>query len=263
MQLDHTGKTVIVTGAGRGIGREIAHRFADAGANVVAAARTESEIRETVDEVEHRGTDGLAVPTDLRDPDDIVSLVDATVDRFGTPDVLVNNAAVHVAGDPLSRSVEDVDAMLGVNLRGVFLLSQAFANAVIDGGGSGGSIVNVSSIVGHLSVPAMTVYCGTKAGVYGLTRGLAGELGPHGITVNSVSPGLTRVERIERLLEEKGELYEIDAIPLGRLGEPADIANACLFLTSDLASYVTAVDLPVDGGAVRTATLYRDQYLSE
>lgn len=261
MPLDHSETTAIVTGAGRGIGREISHRFAETGANVVAAARTESEIRETVDGVETRDSAGLAVPTDLRQPDDIRDLVAETVDRFGTPDVLVNNAAVHVAGDPLSRSVEDVEAMLDVNLRGVFLLSQAFANAVIDGDGSGGSIVNVSSIVGHLSVPAMPVYCGTKAGVYGLTRALAGELGPHGITVNAVSPGLTRVARIERLLEEKGELYEIDAIPMGRLGEPADVANACLFLASDLASYVTAVDLPVDGGAVRTATLYREQYL--
>ncbi|MFC7251795.1 SDR family NAD(P)-dependent oxidoreductase [Halomicroarcula sp. GCM10025324] len=263
MVIDHTGETVIVTGAGRGIGREIAYHFADAGADVVAAARTESEIEETVAGIEERGSTGLAVPTDLREPAEIVALVDAATDHFGTLDVLVNNAAVHVAGDPLSRSVEDIDAMLGVNLRGVFLLSQAFANAVIDGDGSGGSIVNISSIVGHLSVPAMPVYCGTKAGVYGLTRGLAGELAHHGINVNAVSPGLTRVERIERLLEEKGELYEIDAIPLGRLGEPEDIANAVLYLTSDLASYVTGVDLPVDGGAVRTSVLYRDQYLSE
>lgn len=263
MQIDYADETVIVTGAGRGIGREIAHRFADAGATVVAAARTESELRETIDGVVDRGAEGLAVPTDLRDPGDIEALVSAAVDRFGTPDVLVNNAAVHVAGDPLSRSIEDIDAMIDVNFRGLFLLSQAFANVVIAGEDTGGSIVNVSSIVGHLSVPAMTVYCGTKAGVYGLTRALAGELGPHGITVNAVSPGLTRVDRIERLLEEKGELYEIDAIPLGRLGEPADIANACLFLCSDLASYVTGVDLPVDGGAVRTATLYREQYLTD
>jgi NAD(P)-dependent dehydrogenase (short-subunit alcohol dehydrogenase family) len=261
MMIDHTDETVIVTGAGRGIGREISYRFADAGADVVAAARTESEIASTVAGVRERGGEGLAVPTDLRDPDDIDSLVAAAVDRFGTPDVLVNNAAVHVAGDPLSRSTTDVDAMFDVNLRAVFLLSQRFANAVIEGDAGGGSIVTVSSIVGHLSVPAMTVYCGTKAGVYGITRGLAGELGPHGITVNSVSPGLTRVERIERLLDERSELYDVESIPLGRLGRPDDIADACLFLTSDLASYVTAVDLPVDGGAVRTATLYRDQYV--
>ena len=261
MMIDHTDETVIVTGAGRGIGREISYRFADAGADVVAAARTESEIESTVAGVRERGGEGLAVPTDLRDPDDIDSLVAAAVDRFGTPDVLVNNAAVHVAGDPLSRSTSDIDAMFDVNLRAVFLLSQRFANAVIEGDAGGGSIVTVSSIVGHLSVPAMTVYCGTKAGVYGITRGLAGELGPHGITVNSVSPGLTRVERIERLLDERSELYDVESIPLGRLGRPDDIADACLFLTSDLASYVTAVDLPVDGGAVRTATLYRDQYV--
>lgn len=151
--IDHTEKTVVVIGTGRDIGREISHRFAEAGANVVAAARTESEIRETIDGVETRGSAGLALPTGVRDPDDAADPVRETVDRFGTPDVLVNNAAVHVAGDPLSRSVDDVDAMLGVNLRGVVLLSQAFANAVIDGAGPGGSIVNVSNIVGHLRAP--------------------------------------------------------------------------------------------------------------
>lgn len=261
MELDLAGRTAVVTGAGRGIGREIALTFAEAGANVVAAARTESEIERTAAAVEDRGSSSLAVRTDLRDPDDVEALVTAASDEFGAPEILVNNAAVHVAGDPLSRSVEDADAMQDVNLRGPFLLSQRFANEFVDAGREDGRIVNVSSIVGHLSVPAMTVYCATKSGVYGLTRGLAGELAPHGITVNCVSPGLTRVDRIQQLMEEKGHLYDVESIPLGRLAEPEDIANACLFLCSDLASYVTGVDLPVDGGAVITSSLYREQYV--
>lgn len=261
MEIDLSHRTAIVTGAGRGIGREISMQFADAGANVVAAARTESEIQQTVEDVREQGADGIAVPTDLRDPDDIDALVEAAAEEFGAADVLINNAAVHVAGAPLERTIEDVDAMLDVNFRGAFLLSQQFANALIASENSDGRIVNISSIVGHLSVPAMVVYCGTKAGMYGLTRALAGELAQHDITVNTISPGLTRVERIERLMEEKGELYNVDTIPLGRLADPADIANAVVFLTSDLASYITAVDLPVDGGAVTTAALYRDQYV--
>lgn len=262
MGFDFTGQTAIVTGAGRGIGREIAHQLADGGANVVAAARTRSEIEQTVEAVRDRGADGIAVPTDLMDLNDLDDLVATASDEFGAPDVLINNAGAHVAGGPLARSEAEFDTMVGVNFKGLFFLSQRFANELIEADGDGGRIVNVSSIVGQLSVPAMTVYCGTKAGVYGLTRGLAGELAQYDITVNSVSPGLTRVERIENLLEEKGELYNPDTVPMGRLATPADIADACLFLASDRASYITGVDLPVDGGAVITAALYRDQYVS-
>lgn len=262
MGYDYSGQTAIVTGAGRGIGRELAYQFADAGANVVAAARTSNEIEQTVEEVEARGASGLAVPTDLVDLHDVDRLVAAASDEFGAPTVLVNNAGAHLAGGPLARTEAELDTMVGVNFKGLFFLSQRFANELIDAGAPGGRIVNVSSIVGHLTVPAMIVYAGTKAGVYGLTRGLAGELAQYDITVNSVSPGLTRVERIERLLEEKGELYNPDTIPMGRLATPEDIADAVLFLASDRASYITGVDLPVDGGAVITAALYRDQYVS-
>jgi len=261
MGFDYAGQTAIVTGAGRGIGREVAYRLADAGANVVAAARTSDEIERTVEGVEERGASGLAVPTDLRDLDDIDALVDATVGAFGAASVLVNNAGVHVAGAPLERTKSEVESMVGVNFEGLFFLSQRFANAFVDSDRERGSIVNVSSIAGHLSVPAMTVYIGTKAGVFGLTRGLAGELAQYGITVNSVSPGLTRTERIESLFAEQGELYNADTIPMGRLAEPGDVADACLFLASEYASYVTGVDLPVDGGAVVTAAIYRDQYV--
>lgn len=257
MEIDLSGETAVVTGAGRGIGEEIAYAFADAGADVVAAARTESEIEATVDGIEERGVAGLAVPTDLSDLADVEALVDATVDAFGAPEILANNAAANLAGAPLDLPVEDVDAMADVNLRGLFLLSQRVATAMLEEDVTAGRIINVSSIVANLGVPAMTFYSGTKAGVNGITRGLAAELTPHGITVNSVSPGMTRIERIERLLAEKGEIYDVDRIPAGRLAEPEEIASACLFLASDHARYVTGVELPVDGGVTITAGLYR------
>lgn len=256
METDLRDQTTVVTGAGRGIGEEIARQFGASGANVVAAARTEQEIEATVEEVRAAGGDGLAVPTDLRDVQDIDRLVDRTVEAFGPPDVLVNNAAAHYAGNPLERPVADVDTMLDVNLRAMFLLSQRFATERVDAGETGGRIVNVSSIVGAVGVRGMVMYSATKGGVYGMTRALAAELAPHEITVNSVSPGLTRVERIERLLEEHSELYDPDDIPLNRLAEPSDIAAACRFLASDAAAYVTGVDLPVDGGVRMTAALY-------
>ncbi|MFB6129862.1 MAG: SDR family NAD(P)-dependent oxidoreductase [Salinigranum sp.] len=256
MQTDLRGKTAIVTGAGRGIGKEIARQFAADGATVVVAARTQAEIDRTVEAIEREGSEGLAVRTDLRSVEDVDRLVDRTVETFGAPDVLVNDAAAHHAGAPLERPVEEVDTMLDVNLRALFLLSQRFANAFIDAGKEGGSIVNVSSIVGDVGVPGMVMYCATKAGVHGMTRALAAELAPHGIRVNSLSPGFTRTARIERLLEEKGELYALENIPLDRLAAPGDIADGCRFLVSDGAAYVTGIDLPVDGGIRMTAATY-------
>lgn len=261
MDVDLSHRTAIVTGAGRGIGREIAIRFAAAGADVILAARSGDELGRVVDSIEDDGGSAFALETDLRVADDIDNLVENTARHFGPADLLVNNAGAHVAADVFEQTLKETDMMLDVNMRGLFYLSQQFATKLVDQDNDGGGrIVNISSIVGELSVPAMAVYCGTKAGVYGLTRGLAGALAPNDITVNSVSPGLTRVDRIEALLESKGELYEIDAIPMGRLADPADIAAACLFLCSDAAEYITGIDLPVDGGAVITSALYQRQY---
>ena len=257
MELDLSGRTALVTGAGRGIGEEIATHFATAGADVVAAARTESEIEATAAACEEEGVEAVAVPVDLRDEAEIEALVDHATDALGTPDVLVNNAAANLANAPLEQTFDEVETMLDVNLRAAFTLSQRFARNLIDEGADSGRIISVSSIVGHLGVPAMTMYGGTKAGLYGITRGLAVELAPHGITVNTVSPGMTRVDRIERLIEEKGEIYDLDRIPAERLADPEDIADACAFLASDRAEYITGEDIRVDGGVTITAGLYR------
>lgn len=259
MQIDHSGRTAIVTGAGRGIGEEIALTLADTGANVVAAARTTSEIDETVDAIEERGVEGLAVSTDLSEVDDIAALIDETVERFGCPEILINNAAADVrVGNPLDHDEADVDTMLSVNVRGLFFLTQEFATVHRNSGGDSGSVVNVGSIGGHLGVPTMTVYGATKTAVFGLTRGFAAELAQDDITVNSVSPGLVNIGRIAEIIEERGdEMFDLDRIPLRRLCEPREVAYACAFLSSDFARYITGEDLLVDGGVSFTSGLYK------
>ncbi|WP_312910253.1 SDR family NAD(P)-dependent oxidoreductase [Natronosalvus caseinilyticus] len=257
MGFDLTARTAVVTGAGRGIGEEIALSFADAGADLVVTARTESEIENTAEAARSCGVKAVAVPTDLGDEAQIDALFEHPRAELGTPDVLVNNAAANLANDPLEQTLEETQTMLDVNLRAAFTCSQRFARGVIDDESvDDARIIGISSVVAHVGVPAMSLYGATKAGLIGLSRSLAVALGEHGITVNTVSPGMTRVKRIDRLLEEKGDLYDLDRIPLDRLAEPADIASACCFLASDHASYVTGEDLTVDGGVKATAGLY-------
>lgn len=258
VETDLSGRTAVITGGGRGIGKRIAHRFAEAGADVVVAARTAEEIDAVADAVEdEHGAEALAVPTDLRELDDIDGLIDAAVDRFGAPHVLVNNAGANLANRALEQTVEELETMVDVNFKAPFLLSQRFGWAFRDADNEAGSIVNISSVSGHLGKDFTSIYGGTKAGLYGLTRGLAAGLSAYNIRVNSITPGTTRVERVEKRIEEWGEdMYDLDKIPLERLGQPEDTADAALFLASDHSSYITGVDIPVDGGVCFTAGLY-------
>jgi len=259
MDVNLTGSTAIVTGAGRGIGRVIARTFAEAGADVVAAARTESEIAAVADELEAEyGVRALAVPTDVREVDDLDDLVEATVETLGTPDVLVNNAGANINSPAIEQSLADVDQIGETNLRGPYLLAQRFARAYRASDLESGRIVNVSSIGAEVAIHGMVYYGATKAGLNAVTRGLAAELGPNGITVNSVVPGTIEVERIRTLVEEHGEdVYDFDRLPLGRLGRPEEIADVCCFLASEHARYVTGESIRVDGGVGVTAGLYR------
>jgi len=256
---DFKGRTAIITGGGRGIGREIARQFAEAGANVVIAARTEAEIEAVASTLTERyDVTAIAVQTNLSVAADITALIETTKAEINTPEILINNAGMNIVQQPASLSVEDVDAMLGVNIRGTFLLTREFARVFRASKLSCGCVINIASLTAQLGVPAMSLYGGTKAGIIGMTRGLAAAYADDGIRVNSVSPGLTRVERTDDVIEEKaGEVFDLDRIPLGRVGDPGDTAKACLFLASSAAHYITGIDLPVDGGVTFTAGLYR------
>lgn len=258
VDIDLSGQTAIVTGAGRGIGETISTRFAEAGADVVVTARTTSEIEDTVEQVEEYGVDGMAVTTDLRSPEDIDDLMDTVVEEWGAPEILVNNAAQNLTSPPLEQSLEEIDAMLEVNMRGLFLLSQRFGQAFRESDKTDGRLINISSLTSKLGVSQMTLYSGTNAGVNSITRGLAAELADDGVNVNAVIPGLIEINRISDLIDRKGdEIYALDRVPLGQLGEARHIADACLFFASDLSAYVTGEELKVDGGVGITAGLYK------
>jgi len=258
IDIDLSGQTAIVTGAGRGIGETIATTFARAGADVVAAARTESEIVDTVERIEAHSVDGMAVPTDLRSVDDIDALIDRVVEEWGTPETLVNNAAQNLTSPPLEQSLDEIDEMLDVNVRGLFLLSQRFGQEFRESDLDHGRVINISSLTSKLGVSQMTLYSGTNASVNTITRGLAAELAEDGVTVNAVIPGLIEIDRIADLIERKGDkIYDLDRVPLGRLGEAHHIADACVFFASDLSEYITGEELIVDGGVNITAGLYK------
>ena len=258
LSVDLTGSTTIVTGASYGIGEEIAYHFADSGSNVVGIARSEDELEETIEAVEDEyGVTGLAIPADLRDEAQIEAALQTAIDELGVPDILVNNAGVYPSGPALEMDTDDIDEMLDVNNRALILLSMKWGKAFRESDHDSGRIVNISSVFNNVTSPLLLVYGSTKFHVRGITMGFAAELARDGVTVNTVSPGITNSH--DWSIEELNEfdwLGDLDRIPVGRVGEPQDVANACLYLASDAADYMTGADILIDGGVAFTAGLY-------
>jgi NAD(P)-dependent dehydrogenase (short-subunit alcohol dehydrogenase family) len=258
MDIDLSDETAFVTGGGRGIGRAIADRFAQAGADVAVVARTETELDEVVETVESHGPTGLAVEADLREESAIERAVDETIDTLGVPTVLVNNAGVFLASPPDEQPTDEIDHMLELNVRAPLLLARRICRELVSSNAERGRVINISSNVAETAVPLWTAYGSTKSGVNGMTRGLALAFAEEGITVNSVSPGTTRTPAVESDIEEIGDqLYDFDRHPMGRIGEPEEVADVCLFLASDLARYVTGENITVDGGVSITSGFYK------
>jgi meso-butanediol dehydrogenase/(S,S)-butanediol dehydrogenase/diacetyl reductase len=240
-------RVIIVTGGGSGLGRVLAHRFAEEGAAVVVADLERGRAVAVAEEILDEGGDSLALTTDVTDASEVKAMVEATREAFGPVDVLINNAAKATDADFLSLREGAWDQDVAITLKGPFLCSQAVLADMMQNGS--GVILNISS-VNALGYYGNEAYSAAKAGIISLTRSLAVRYGPSGIRVNAIAPGTLRTPAWEQRRRKNPEVFErlMKWYPLGRVGEPEDVAGAALFLASDEAAWITGTVLPVDGG---------------
>lgn len=241
-------KGALVTGAGSGIGRETVIELAAEGA-VVAVADIDAKMAErTVEEVARRGGRAHAFALDVTDPKAVTAIVEQAAARLGRLDVLVNSAGVREIEPVLELSLAEWNRVMGVNITGLFLMSQAFCRHLV-AGAKGGAVVNLASTLGVTAAPSRAAYTASKHAVVGLTKEMALELGEKGIRVNAVGPGVTRTALTERYFQDPAMAAHIKGMhAMGRWGEAREIARAICFLASDDASFITGETLLVDGG---------------
>ncbi len=246
MQIDLTDQNILITGGTRGIGRSLVDAFADTGARIAFTYRSSTEEAEAVvAELEDNGVKAMSLQGDVADTSVAQEHVDAVTDAWGTLDVLINNAGITKDNLMLRMKEEDWDAVLDVNLKGVFNYAKAAYRPMMRQ--RGGVIINLSSVVGVTGNAGQTNYAASKAGIIGFSKSLAKELSSRGVRVNVVAPGYVDTEMTEALSDDARDAM-LNAVPLGRPATTEDVAEAVLFLASPAASYITGHVLHVDGG---------------
>lgn len=244
---DLSGKVALVTGAGRGLGAQIALALAGYGSDVIVADRTLAETEQTREAVKALGRRSFPVAADLASVPAIQAMVGKAVDEFGHIDILVNNAGVNITQMAVDVTEQAWDTVLAVNLKAVFFCSQAVGRIMIRQ--NHGKIINVSSQAGSVAIPQRAAYCSSKGGVNQLTRLLALEWAPHQINVNAVAPTFLDTQWTKQMFQnEEFHQYVLANIPLGRIAKPSDVSGAVVYLASSAADMVTGHVLYIDGG---------------
>jgi NAD(P)-dependent dehydrogenase (short-subunit alcohol dehydrogenase family) len=240
-------RIAIITGAARGIGLACAERFIAEGAHVVIV-----DVLDEIGKAEAKRLGATYMHCDISKSSDVRAVVAAVVKQHGAVDILLNNAAISISGDFLDMSEADYDKVIDVNLKGSFLMLQACAREMVKqvaGGKPAGSIINMSSVNDTLAIPGIVSYCVAKGGVSQLTRATSISLAPHGIRVNAIGPGSIKTDMLKAVVNDKAAMAHVmSRTPMGRVGEPSEIASIAMFLASDDSSYVTGQTIYADGG---------------
>ena len=247
LTLDLTGKVAIVTGSSRGLGRAMAAALAEAGADLVVTSRHPESLKPVCEQLASFGRRVLPIRLDVREQQDIRDMAEKTVQHFGRVDILVNNAGMNIRKRALDLTWEEWDAVLDTNLKGVFFCAQAVAPDMLRRGW--GRIINIGSATCVTAYPHINAYCASRGGIMQMTKSLAAEWGPDGVTCNILAPGWFRTEQ-NRVLWENPEWVEglNRRIPVGRMGNPPDLGAAVVYLASEASSYVNGELFLIDGG---------------
>jgi len=241
-----TDQTFLITGAGRGIGRALAIGMAEAGANIILVARTEPDLKETAQEIERLDRTAYIFPCDITDRQQVVETVARAYEQVPQIDGLVNNAGMNIRSKALDVTEDEWETIQQTNLKSAFFFAQEVGKRMQE---TGGSILNIASVAGHVALRTGVVYATTKAAMIQMTKVLALEWGPRNIRVNSIGPWYFKTPLTEPLLKDPTYLQEIvDVTPLGRVGELEELVGPAVFLSSAAARYVTGQTLYVDGG---------------
>ena len=245
MSFDLAGKVAIVTGGGRGLGRAIARGLAQQGASVVITGRTVATLDATVAEL---GPDAMAHAGDVAVESDVIALRDAALARFGRIDILVNNAGVNPIYKPIeATTLDEWQHIVGINLTGTFLCAKHIGGSMVSAGR--GSVINISSVAGHVGLRRSVPYCATKGGVELMTKALALDWATKGVRVNCIAPGYFETDLTAGMIANEAlSTRLLGQTPMGRFGRDPDIIGAAIFLASDASAYITGQSLAVDGG---------------